>query len=128
MPRELNVSRQVVAKWEHGESIPDLLNCIAIADVFDVSMDELLHYDGVNENISIAPKGKHFFGTTMIETDEKVKIPKEALEILHFKVGEELVALGDENPETAGLALVSKKEFMKTTKELLNKLYPKENE
>lgn len=125
LSNELNVSRQAVAKWEHGESIPDLLNCIAIADVFDVSMDELLHYDGSNDTISIAPKGKHFFGTTTIEADGKASIPKEALEILHFEVGEELVVLGDENPETAGLALVSKKEFMKTTKELLNKLYPK---
>lgn len=128
LSNEINVSRQAVAKWEHGESIPDLVNCIAIADLFEVSMDELLHYDGSNDAISIAPKGKHFFGTITIEADGKVSIPKEALEVLHFEIGEELVVLGDEDPGTAGLALVSKKEFMKTTKELLDKLYPKENE
>lgn len=65
---------------------------------------------------------KTFFEITTIETDTKVKIPKKTLEVLHFEVGEELVILRDEN---TGLALFSKKEFMKMTKELLDKLYPK---
>ncbi|WP_429951084.1 helix-turn-helix domain-containing protein [Enterococcus sp. AZ101] len=125
LSNELNISRQAVAKWEHNESIPDVLNCIALAELFDVTIDELLHFDGSNSNISMAPKGKHFFGTTIIEKDRKITIPEEAIKMLNLEIGNELVVLGDENPDTAGIALVSKKEFMKTTEELLNRLYPK---
>ena len=37
---KLNVSRQAVAKWEAGQSVPDILNCDALAKLYDV---ELLH-------------------------------------------------------------------------------------
>ncbi len=38
----LGVSRQSVAKWEAGKSTPDLEKLIALAELFDVSLDELV--------------------------------------------------------------------------------------
>jgi len=37
----LDVSRQAVTKWESGKSNPDTENLILIAEIFDVSLDEL---------------------------------------------------------------------------------------
>ena len=74
---QLNVSRQAVAKWENGDSIPDLINCAALADLYDVSVDDLLYYDGEIEEVSIAPKGKHLFGTTVIGERGQIVIPKQ---------------------------------------------------
>lgn len=122
---KINVSRQAVAKWEHAETVPDVVNCIALAELFEVSIDNLLHYDGSNEIIGIAPKGKHYFGMTKIGRNGEVFIPKEAREIFNWYDGDELVILGDENPDHAGIALISSKDFMTTTKELLNQIYPK---
>lgn len=39
---ELGVSRQAVAKWETGETTPDLSNCLALAQFYDVSLDDLV--------------------------------------------------------------------------------------
>lgn len=38
----LNVSRQTVSKWEVGESAPDMGKLIAISDLFEISLDELV--------------------------------------------------------------------------------------
>jgi transcriptional regulator with XRE-family HTH domain len=39
---KLGVSRQAVSKWETGESIPDMNNLAALAEIFDVSLDWLI--------------------------------------------------------------------------------------
>lgn len=39
---KLNVTRQTFSKWENGDSTPDMEKLIAISDLFDISMDELV--------------------------------------------------------------------------------------
>ena len=39
----LEVSRQAVSKWENGTSDPSTSNLIALAKLFDLSAEELLH-------------------------------------------------------------------------------------
>ena len=41
----LEVSRQSVSKWETGQSVPDLDKIIKLADLFGVSVDELVRED-----------------------------------------------------------------------------------
>ena len=38
------VSRQAVAKWESGETVPDLEKCRLLADAFGVSLDDLANH------------------------------------------------------------------------------------
>lgn len=42
LAHRLNVSRQTVSKWEVGESTPDMEKLVAISDLFEVSLDELI--------------------------------------------------------------------------------------
>lgn len=46
----LNVVRQTVSKWENGLSVPDADMLIKIADVFDVSVSDLLGMRIENED------------------------------------------------------------------------------
>ena len=39
----IGVSRQAVSKWENGTSDPSTSNLIALAELFDLSAEELLH-------------------------------------------------------------------------------------
>ena len=38
---KIGVTRQSVAKWESGETIPDLDKCRMLAELFGVSLDDL---------------------------------------------------------------------------------------
>ena len=42
LANRLNVSRQTISKWEVGESTPDMEKLVAISDLFEVSLDELV--------------------------------------------------------------------------------------
>lgn len=50
---QLNVSAQAVSKWENDLSIPDLPLLIEIANIFNVSMDELLRQKENTEVIRV---------------------------------------------------------------------------
>ena len=39
---ELHISRQTISKWESNQSSPDIQSCRAMADVFGISLEELL--------------------------------------------------------------------------------------
>ena len=41
----LGVSRQAVSKWERAEAYPDTENLITISEIFNVTIDDLLHAD-----------------------------------------------------------------------------------
>lgn len=42
MTEKIGVSRQVITKWKNGTGTPDFVNLMAIADLFQISVDELL--------------------------------------------------------------------------------------
>ena len=42
LANRLNVSRQTISKWEVGDSTPDMEKLIAISDMFEISLDELV--------------------------------------------------------------------------------------
>lgn len=124
---KIGVSRQAVAKWETGETIPDILNCDALAELYNVSVDDLIHFDQTVEKISIPPKGKHLFGTVKVGDRGQIVLPKRARDIFHIKSGDLLVVLGDETPEHAGIALVPGDSFLQTV-EFLQSAMRKRND
>ena len=42
MAEKIGVSRQAITKWENGTGTPDITNLMAIADLFQISVDKLL--------------------------------------------------------------------------------------
>ena len=50
LAEKCEVSRQAVAKWEGGESVPDIYKLIQIAKIFDISLDELVCGEKQQEN------------------------------------------------------------------------------
>ena len=54
----LHVSRQAVTKWESDQTTPSSDNLIALANLYDVSLDELI---GKNENEIVSAEGEKRF-------------------------------------------------------------------
>ena len=42
LANRLNVSRQTISKWEVGESTPDMEKLVALSDLYEISLDELV--------------------------------------------------------------------------------------
>ncbi len=52
MAELIGVSRQAITKWENGTGTPDISNLVAIAELFQISVDELLSQEKVAKNQS----------------------------------------------------------------------------
>ena len=42
LAEKLNFSDKAVSKWERGESVPDVLTLMNLAELFEISVDDLL--------------------------------------------------------------------------------------
>lgn len=109
---KIGVSRQAYAKWEKGETVPDVERCQKLAELYGVTIDSLVNYSDKIGTTTLAPgpKGKHIFGTTKINDRGQVVIPKKARELFGINNGDSLVVLGD---EAEGIALIKADIFEK---------------
>lgn len=107
---KLGVSRQAVAKWEAGETIPDLDKCRMLAELFGVSLDDLANYEPEdNMGLAVPPKGKHMFGLVTVGDKGQIVIPAKARKLFDISPGDQLIVLGDEGQ---GLAIVKTERFL----------------
>jgi len=106
---KINVSRQSIAKWEQGETTPDIESLIKLAKLYNVSLDHLVNHSEEESGIVIPPKGKYFFGSVLVGERGQIVIPKEARELFNIKAGDKLLILGDED---RGLAIVHQRDLI----------------
>ena len=105
----LHVSRQTLSKYETGESLPDIEKCKAIADVFDVSMDDLVNYEQTDYGLGVPPRGKHMFGMVKVGDKGQIVIPAKARKLFQINPGDNLIVLGD---EMQGIAMLKEENFL----------------
>ena len=106
------VTRQTLSKYETGESLPDIERCKRLADIFGVSMDDLVNYektDRENLGLEVPPKGKHVFGMVKVGDKGQIVIPANARKIFDIQPGDNLLILGDEEQ---GIAILKEKSFL----------------
>lgn len=116
---KLGVTRQTIAKWETGETIPDLDKCKLLAQIFGVSLDDLANYEpDDNMGLALPPKGKHMFGIVSVGEKGQIVIPAKARRLFDISAGDSLVVLGDEGQ---GLALIKQEAFLEMA-EMIRKM------
>lgn len=121
---KVGVSRQAVAKWESGDSLPDIIKCDALAELYDVSLNDLVRYNS-EEGMPIPPRNKHIFGVVTIGERGQISLPKKARELLNLENGTTLVVLGDTSVETPGIALIDSQTFLRMTGQAVDKIFKK---
>ncbi|MFE0596201.1 helix-turn-helix domain-containing protein [Paenibacillus lactis] len=113
---KIGVSRQAVAKWENGETMPDIQNCLALAELYDVVLDDLVKNSDKHVKIGIRPKGKHMFGMVKVGDRGQIVIPKKARDLFDIRPGDRLVVLGD---EAQGIAILKSEGLLQFAEEIL---------
>ena len=113
---KIGVTRQTIAKWENGESVPDVIHSNALAELFDVTLDSLVNFQESEEGMKeVPPKGKHIFGSVTVGEKGQIVIPVKARRIFNINPGDDLIVLGDEE---RGLALMSTDFFLEGKKKI----------
>lgn len=114
----IGISRQSYAKWEQGETLPDIEKCAKLAKFYGVTVDSLIHDDNTIGSVKIAPApvGKHLWGTVALGSKGQIVIPKAARDVFNLNEGDRLVVMGD---ELQGIALVKADDFEKNILDVL---------
>lgn len=105
---KMNVSRQSVAKWENDETLPDIINCTKLANIYGITLDELVNISLENGNVQNenTSDGKYVFGMVKVGDRGQIVIPKSAREIYKINSGDKLIVVGDQR----GIAIAKIKE------------------
>ena len=118
LAEQINVSRQTLSKYETGESLPDIEKCKKLADVFGVTVDDLISYDKEKSlGLGVPPMGKHVFGMVKVGDKGQIVIPAKARKIFDIKPGDNLLVLGDEGQ---GLAIMKEQGLLDMLKAIRN--------
>lgn len=107
---KIDISRQAYAKWENGSTIPDIEKCKKLADLYGVSLDNLVKtttLDG-KRMMPPAPMGKNIWGSVIINERGQVVIPKQVRERFGLSGGHRLIVLSDDEE---GIALIPAEKF-----------------
>ncbi|ALC90565.1 AbrB family transcriptional regulator [Bacillus sp. FJAT-18017] len=110
LAERVNVSRQTVAKWEAEEALPDIHKCKLLADLFQITLDQLSGNMTEEDVNRLAPKGKQFFGVVKVGERGQIVIPKQAREMYQIQAGDKLVVLGED--ATKGIAILKSDSFL----------------
>ncbi len=114
LAEQIGVSRQTLSKYETGEALPDIEKCKRLAEVLDVTLDDLVNYDREVGGLGVPPKGKHVFGMVTVGDKGQIVIPAKARKLFGIEPGDTLIVLGD---EAQGLALLAEKDFMEMVRQ-----------
>ena len=117
LAEQVGVARQTVAKWENGESMPDLSLAAKLASVLDVSLDELVNAPVEECATDGGENGRHIFGLVTVGDKGQIVILVRARRVFHLSPGDQLMVLGDEN---RGLALMDARFFINIAEGMKN--------
>lgn len=115
---KIDISRQAYAKWESGVTVPDIVKCKRLADIYGVTIDSLLKTETVDGEVTIppAPKGKNIWGSVIINERGQLVIPKAVRDKFGLTGGRRLIVLSDDQE---GIALVPAEVFEEKMKKAI---------
>ena len=105
----ISVSRQSVAKWEAGDSTPDIINCVKRASLYKISLDELVNRPllCVFDNVFAIEDGR-ICGVLEVSPERMIQIPVSVMEMFDIRCGGKVLLLADKKQ---GIALVKCSQF-----------------
>lgn len=107
---KVGVTRQAIAKWEAGETMPDLERSRMLAEIFEVSLDDLASYESnINYWAWRSTKRKAYFWRGYCGRQGTGCNPCKSQKAFSIKAGDQLVVLGD---ESQGIALLKSDSFL----------------
>lgn len=76
LANRIDVSRQTVSKWEIGDTVPDMDKLLALGDVFEISLDELVKGNSVEKRGNRDSEISQVLEEKVLTPENKVKAKK----------------------------------------------------
>ena len=100
----IGVSRQTIAKWETGETLPDIVNCGKLSALFNVTLDEFVTLRLINsEAVDTDEKNGKMMGVVFVDAEGRINIPEQVRDLVDIQAGEKVLLLADEKQ---GIAII----------------------
>ena len=115
LAERIGVTRQTLSKYETGESLPDIEKSRAIADVFGITIDELVNADDSMLLPGGTPKGKYIFGVVKVGDKGQIVLPVKARRVFGINPGDSVVVLGADGQ---GIAIIKEQGFLDMVSEI----------
>lgn len=105
----ISVSRQSIAKWESGDSLPDIVNCVKLATLYKISLDELVNRPlKSTEDSDFIAEGNKICGVVDLSKEGSLQLPESIMELFDIHGGDKMLLLADKNQ---GIALLKCSQF-----------------
>lgn len=86
LANRIDVSRQTVSKWEIGDTVPDMDKLLALGEVFEISLDELVKGISVGNPKSRDVEISQALKEKVLTPENKIKA-KKGLKIVAITLG-----------------------------------------
>lgn len=81
LAQRIGLSRQAVSKWERAESSPDIGNLVALAEIYELTIDEIVKGSSEDETAVSSAMGDELAEDEVVEVEEvSVEMPDATIE------------------------------------------------
>ena len=95
--------------------MPDIEKCVLLAELYNVTLDDLVNHTKDEMGLNVPPKGKHVFGVVTVGDKGQIVIPHKARKVFQIQAGDRFIVLGD---ECQGIALIKESNFLNIINEV----------
>ena len=77
--QKLLVSRQTISLWEKDQTVPTIDNLMRLSEIFEISVDEILHSENKEQNAEIQPNESYRFTFSNEELNEIYRMQRKSI-------------------------------------------------
>ena len=77
--QKLLVSRQTISLWEKDQTVPTIDNLMRLIEIFEISVDEILHSENKEQNAEIQPNESYRFTFSNEELNEIYRMQRKSI-------------------------------------------------
>ena len=77
--QKLLVSRQTISLWEKDQTVPTIDNLMRLSEIFEISVDEMLHSENKEQNAEIQPNESYRFTFSNEELNEIYRMQRKSI-------------------------------------------------
>ena len=77
--QKLLVSRQTISLWEKDQTVPTIDNLMRLSEIFEISVDEILHPESKEQSAEIQPNESYRFTFLKQELNEIYRLQRKSV-------------------------------------------------